>query len=280
MPEAEVAAPPAPAVPAEVPAGAQAPVVVVPATVEQKADSTPAPSGENTDKPTDQEPGQPERKVSREQRRLNAAYRREAEHKARADFLAGELEKLKATATAGEKPAGTPRLEDFNYDPEEYAKALAKFESDRALSERDKQQRTETQREAARVLTTTWQERAAKAADEFDDFEEVVGDMKPTNPLAVAIMRAENGPHIAMYLAKNPAETAKIAALDPWDQFRAVGRLEAKLAADPPKPKPTKSAPEPVKPVGGAAGPSTKGLAEMSQAEFNRARRAQIAKRR
>gem|GEM_PF-4077849 len=45
------------------------------------------------------------------------------------------------------------------------------------------------------------------------------------------MMQADNGDDIAYYLGTHMDEARAINALDPVSQIRAIGRLEAKLAA-------------------------------------------------
>ncbi len=105
-------------------------------------------------------------------------------------------------------------------------------------------------------LVNDWEKKAAKADAKYDDFDTVVGDLKPTNPLVMAIMQADNGADIAYYLGSHVKEAHRIASLDPVSQVREIGRLEARLLAEPPKPK-VSSAPAPIAPVSGSAGAPT-----------------------
>jgi hypothetical protein len=80
----------------------------------------------------------------------------------------------------------------------------------------------------------------------------VVGKIEPTSPLTVAIMKAENGHDIAYHLGKNLKEAQRIAALDPVSQIFELGRIAAKLSAEPEKPKMPSKAPAPITPLTGA----------------------------
>lgn len=189
------------------------------------------------------------RGTSRFERRLGNAYRRAAEEKARADLLERQL--TEARAPKAEAPTGAPRLEEFGYDAEAYAKAYGKFEAERALQEHQEKQRTESQKQYQQRLVSEWNIKAERADDKYDDFDEVVGDLKPTAPWSVAIMESDNAEDVAYYLAKHLDEATRIASLSPTGQIRAIGRLEAKLLAEPPKkPEPSK-APAPIAPVTG-----------------------------
>ena len=82
-----------------------------------------------------------------------------------------------------------------------------------------------------------------------------MGELQPTTPWAVAVMEADNGDEIAYYLGTHLDEAKAIAALSPTAQIRAIGKLEAKLAAEPAKPSPTSKAPAPINPVSGTGSP-------------------------
>ena len=67
--------------------------------------------------------------------------------------------------------------------------------------------------------------------------------------MAEAIRESDFGPDIAYYLGTNPSESNRIARLTPLSQAKEIGRIEAKLQAEPPKAVKTTSAPAPIKPV-------------------------------
>ena len=66
--------------------------------------------------------------------------------------------------------------------------------------------------------------------------------------MAQTIQASDAGPDVAYYLGANPKEADRISRLQPILQAKEIGKLEAKLAANPPVKK-TSSAPEPFAPV-------------------------------
>jgi hypothetical protein len=66
--------------------------------------------------------------------------------------------------------------------------------------------------------------------------------------MAQAVRASDIGPEIAYWLGSNVKEADRIARLDPVLQAKEIGRIEAKLASDPPV-KRTSSAPAPIRPV-------------------------------
>ena len=261
--QAPIAPPPAP--PAEVASSGQNPAEQAPAT-----DATPE-KAEVTDE-------QPEkRSQSRFERRLSKAYRKYGEEKARADFLEKQLNEFKAPKAHPQE--GTPRLEQFD-DIEKYADAKAEWAKSNAVRDFEAKQRTTAQQAQQQRLVTQWEEKATAAEVKYDDFDEVVGEIKPTHPLTVAIMREENGADVAYHLGKNPKEAMRIAALDPMDQILAIGRLAAKLSSEPPVAKQPSKAPPPIAPVSGtAAAPIEEISPDDDMKTFIRKRERQLGRR-
>lgn len=190
---------------------------------------------------------------SRYERRLNAAYRREAEAKARADLLERQLQE---TRQAQSDP-DAPKLADFNFDEEAYRKAVEKRAADRVAKDIETKQKASRVEQERKQLSEAWEKRVAKADKKYDDFDEVVGEIAPTSVLSVAIMEADNGEDIAYYLGTHLDEARAIAAMPERAQIRAIGRLEAKLAAEPQKPKTPSKAPAPITPVDGKSAPTS-----------------------
>lgn len=238
------------AAPAATPASpASAPPAEVVVTDGQKpAESATAPAPENakpdktTDDPQDKRTG-----TRRFERRIAQAIRRAAEARAEADLYKKQLDELKPKEPVD---AGAPRLEQFD-DIEKYADAKAKYAEKKALEKAEAERQTKAQREEQEQLVASWEQKAARAEAKYDDFDEVVGDMKPTSPMFAAIMDAENGEDIAYHLGKNLDEAKRILAMPPWKQIREIGKLETKLAAEPAKPKTPSKAPAPITPISG-----------------------------
>jgi len=212
----------------------------------------------------------------RYERRLDKAYKQRAEAQARADFLEKQLAEMKPKVTADE---GTPKIENYD-DIEKYAEAREKYASDKATKKFQDDQAARTNQQAQARLVAAWEAKVAKADAKYDDWDDIVGEIKPTTHFITAIMGAENGEDIAYYLGKNVKEAERIAQLDTVSQIREIGKLEAKLAAEPVKVKTVSKAPEPIKPVGGSSGNLGKKMSDMSQLEFEKHRRSVIAARR
>jgi hypothetical protein len=126
---------------------------------------------------------------------------------------------------------------------EEYADALAYQKAEQILSQR------EQQKQQSEVLEQ-YHDREEEARAKYVDFEQVAynPNLPITTSMAQAIQFSEIGPELAYHLGANPKEAERISRLQPILQAKEIGKLEAKLAADPPVKK-TSNAPSPISPV-------------------------------
>lgn len=188
----------------------------------------------------------------------------------------------KAAQTAPPQPAGEPVRADQFETPEAYAQALAEQLANEKLG------KIEMERQQAEV-NEAFAQRAEQAREKYDDWDSVVQNptLTITAGMAEVIRASEIGPEIAYHLGTNPTEAARIARLNPFLQAKEIGRLEAKLVANPPTKK-TSAAPAPIAPVTarGAANESKKydttdprSIASMSTSEWIAAERERQIKK-
>lgn len=265
----------APAAPAA-PPPASPPAEVVTDSQKTPAESAPAtpPEGAQPEKTTDD---QEKRSGSRRfERRISQAIRRAAEARAEADQLRKQLEELRKPQQPVD--SGAPRIQDFD-DAEKYAEAREKYARENERKRLETEQRTKAQREEFERLTSSWEERSTRGAEKYEDWDEIVGEMKPNSAMALAIMEEDNGDDIAYHLGKNLKEAERIAALPPRAQIREIGKLSVKLAAAPPKPKTPSKAPAPISPVSGTkAAEATEVKDGMDYKDFVKVRNRQLGR--
>ena len=228
------------------PVAPPAPPVEVPAEVvtdgqKNPAESAPAPA---PDAKPEQKADEEHKGSRRLERRISQAIRRAAEARAEADVLKRQIEELRQQGKPQADP-DEPKLESFS-DISEYAKAVKEHAASKAVKEVEAKRQGESQRQFVERLTSTWEENVEKFTD-ADDFADVVGDLQPTTPLAVAVMQEH--PRVAYHLAKNAGEAQRIASLHPIAQAIEIGKLSERLASAPAKPKKPSSAPAPIAPV-------------------------------
>ena len=127
--------------------------------------------------------------------------------------------------------------------PEAYAEALAYQKAEELIAKR------EAAKQQSQVLES-YQEREEAARDKYDDFEQVAYNPKLpiTTVMAETIQSSDIGPELAYYLGSNPKDAERISRMSPLAQAKEIGKIEAKLAAEPPV-KRTTSAPAPISPV-------------------------------
>jgi len=146
------------------------------------------------------------------------------------------------TLTRQSVPKELPPVDQFE-SPEAYAEVLANRRAEELIAQRD-YQRTVAQTEDA------YAERVEVAMDKYEDFTEVVQNpsLPITTHMAEAIKSSDVGPDVAYWLGTNPKEASRISRLSPLLQAKEIGRIEAKIATEPPVRK-TTSAPAPISPV-------------------------------
>jgi hypothetical protein len=138
-------------------------------------------------------------------------------------------------------PSEIPTPDQFQ-SPNDYADFI-RLEAEKLVQQR------EAAKQQSQVLES-YQEREEMARDKYDDFEQVAynPNLPITNVMAETIQHSEIGPELAYYLGTNPKDAERISRLSPFMQAKEIGKIEAKLADNPPVKK-TTSAPAPISPV-------------------------------
>lgn len=181
---------------------------------------------------------------------------------------------------APEKFVAPVELPDRETDPDAYVDALADRKAEEKIAKR------EAERQQAELLTV-YHDREEAAREKYDDFEQVAYNpaLPITTVMAQTIQASEIGPDIAYYLGANPRETDRISRLSPFLQAKEIGRIEAKLADNPPVKK-TTNAPPPIRPVtakgssgGGFETTDPRSVESMSTSEWIEAERRRQIKR-
>jgi hypothetical protein len=138
-------------------------------------------------------------------------------------------------------PSEIPTPDQFQ-SPNDYAEFI-RLEADKLVQQR------EVAKQQSQVLES-YQEREEMARDKYDDFEQVAynPNLPITNVMAETIQSSDIGPELAYFLGTNPKDAERISRLTPFMQAKEIGKIEAKLADNPPVKK-TTSAPAPISPV-------------------------------
>ena len=151
-------------------------------------------------------------------------------------------EREQAQRSAPQAPS-TPVVPEQFESTEAYVDALALQKADQLLRQR------EEQRQQSEILES-YHDKEEEARTKYDDFEQVAynPNLPITSVMAQTIQASDIGPDMAYHLGANPKEAERISRLSPFLQAKEIGKLEAKLAAEPPTKK-TSSAPTPISPV-------------------------------
>ena len=152
-----------------------------------------------------------------------------------------ELAQFRAQAASQQKPQEQAAPDASQYtDTATYLRDVARYEAAQALqeqitlaqqSERQRQDMARQQAFAARA-----DESVALGQAKYPDFDAAInGGLAPfLNPdLQRALVMSKDGHDVAYFLAKNPAEAARIAALDPLEMAMEVGELRSRVKAPP-----------------------------------------------
>jgi hypothetical protein len=139
-------------------------------------------------------------------------------------------------------PKEIPPADQFE-SVEAYAQALAERKAHELLQQRHIQEQQMQIQEA-------YHDREEEARAKYDDFEQVAynPNIPITTVMAETIKASDVGPDVAYYLGSNPKEADRISRLTPYLQAKELGKIEVKLADNPPTKK-TSSAPAPIAPV-------------------------------
>ena len=103
------------------------------------------------------------------------------------------------------------------------------------------------------VLVNAWMNTREEAKTRYADFETVaLRGWEPSPVMTDLILTSDVGADVAYHLGQNHALAAQIAAMNPVEAARAIGRIEAGIVQ--PKPRTETKAPDPISPVRGSAG--------------------------
>ena len=183
---------------------------------------------------------------------------------------------------APQAPASTeplPPADQFP-TPDAYAEALAERKAQELVAKRD------AERQQAELLET-YHELEEEARTKYEDFEQVAYNprLPITQVMAQTIQASEIGPEVAYFLGSNPKEADRISKLSPFLQAKEIGKIEAKLADNPPVKK-SSNAPAPIQPVTPRGGNARildttdpRSVKEMSTSEWIEAERQRQVKK-
>lgn len=174
------------------------------------------------------------------------------------------------------------KLADFNYDEEKYAEHVADVAAEKAAAKIRAEQERDRTDSSRKTNQSKFREREAALKGELEDYEDFAYTAPIHDHVADLVMSMDEGPRVAYYLGKNPETAAKLSALPPLEAAKELGRIETRLAyeREQAKAKPVSKAPPPPPTIEATEPAVSKDPGDMSDAEFAKWRKRQIAQRR
>jgi hypothetical protein len=208
------------------------------------ADSTPAPAAPET--ASDQLPEQPTQAAAEPDTPAKTFTQEELDEIVRKRLAKEQRRWERQTRQQPQTPSvpqDVPPADQFE-SVDAYAQALAEKKAQELIQQRD------LERQQSQLLEG-YAEREEAARDKYEDFEQVVYNpsLRITTVMAQTIQASDMGPDIAYHLGANPKEANRIAQLPPFLQAKEIGKIEAKLADNPPVVRKPTKAPDPIAPV-------------------------------
>lgn len=199
------------------------------------------------------------------QKRINKITAEKYEQKRRADDLQARLDAQVAPAQA--TPTDAPKLEDFDYDDEQFQSASIQYQVNKALAS---QQDTVVQQHAEQSRQAVVNEFTNKEAEYIGEHPEYADEITNLPVFQEGTLNAiyELGPKVSHYLAKHLDIASEVANASPTMAAVRLGQISMGLTADTKQVKPT-TAPEPVATIAGG-GTISKSQDEMSMDEIMR----------
>jgi hypothetical protein len=171
---------------------------------------------------------------------LISTRKRAQEAEARASAALAELEAMRAQQRQPKRIEKEPDL--VNYESADAYQRDVETWNEQRVREKIRAEENDEK----------FRSRSAVAASQIPDYQQVISTTKVPIHLEVAqvIKESEKGPELFYFLAKNPTEAYRLAALNPLSAVREIGKIEAKLSQTVPPAKPKISqAPPPVAPL-------------------------------
>ena len=207
--------------------------------------ATPEPQGEQVEQPNNAAPAaetvQPD--PAEEERKSRGGFQNRIDRLTREKYqLAQEREQLAQRVAEYEQRLQQQQPQQATqqqYDSyEEFVAAKAREEAIAAVRQMTEQQRMQAeqarQREAHTKLVGDFLSSANQLAAELPDYETVAGAVQMGGAVGQALLRNDQGAHLAYYLGQNPQEHMRIEQLAGQDSVvaaRELARLEAKAVA-------------------------------------------------
>jgi hypothetical protein len=158
----------------------------------------------------------------------------------------------------GEKPQASQFQDAF-----EYAEALAEWSADKALSERDRQEKQRRVEAERQEVIKSWTSKLEKAKVDLPDFDDMVASsqVQVRDEVRDAILESDVGPQILYHLASDDDLAQRISTMPVNKALKELGKLEVQFErkeapVEKSEPVARSKAPAPIKPLTAGKGTS------------------------
>jgi len=221
---------------------------VTPETPEVKAEPSPATPKEPVQL---SEEDQVRKRIDKIVWQREEARREREEERREVTRLRQELEQFKSRKQDTHAPVDPtrPNVNDPRFTSyDEYTEALAEWKVEQRIKKAQEDFNQRSQKERMDGSLKSFNERADKVREKYPDYDDLFESASISEAMAPTILESENGPELAVYLAKNPDVARKLYYLTPTQAARELGKIEAKLD-DLLQPKSVSEAKPPLSPV-------------------------------
>lgn len=231
-------------------------------------------------------PAKTETQEDKLQKRFDKLTKEKYDAQRRADRLEWENEQLRQPAKTESVAPVKPTLEESGYDDAKFQKADAEYTQALVRAEAQRILKEEREQQQQQAKASEFDKRQAEFTKSKPDYVEKVidggarGEWPCTAEMAACIRESEIGPQLAYHLADNPELAQAIAKLPALAQAREIGRIEARLETSKAAPAKVSQAPPPPAKIEATEPAIEKRPEDMSDIEFAKWRRRQIAQRR
>ena len=220
---------------------------------------------------------QQEKAIQEAKAKVKRHYEREYQHK----LLEADNQALRQQLQPKVETQGRPERQAYAGDDERFIEDLAdwKYQQrfEKSWQERDERQlQSESVRNLERVKSE-YEKRADEVRKTHPDYDEMVNsdELSISRAMAETIALVDTGPKVALYLAKNPDESDRIARMPPAQAAYELGRLESKMSIA--SAKKISTAPAPLSAIASTKA-ITADLANLSQEDYEKVRAKQGAR--
>ena len=200
------------------------------------------------------------------EKRFSELTKQREQAKAEAQSERQQREALETRLRVLEQQAIPQQVQNNDSEPQpgqfqdafEYAKALAQYSTEKALSERDQQEANRKANEERQKTIKSWSEKLEKVKADMPDYDDIVStaNVVVSDDIRDSILESDVGPRILYHLAEDLEYAQKLAAMPTRKALVEIGKLEKLYERNEVKAEPVvkSRAPAPIRPLKASGG--------------------------